>query len=264
MSDVTLNPTIPAPSAPAPAEAQPWKFWGSTGWTLLAIALGVAAQFLVFIYFLDWIGAPEDLPDDAFDFYASHGILVSLAAIAVVPAEFAAIWLAIKLTRIRIADYLAIDRPKLRDVLIGFAVILALLPISDLSAWLLGKPLTPPFVIAAYTTARDTGTLWLLALALTVAAPLAEETVFRGFMYRGLAASRVGVFGAILIPTLIWTVMHQQYDAFYLFYVFVLGIVFGWLRWRSGTIVTPMILHGIINAASLAQAAFMVEVMGAA
>ena len=82
-------------------------------------------------------------------------------------------------------------------------------------------------------------------------------------MYRGLAASRVGVVGAILIPTLIWTLMHQQYDAFYLFYVFVLGIIFGWLRWRSGTIETPMILHGIINAASLAQAVFMVEVMGA-
>lgn len=264
MSEMTLSPSIPAPvPAPEIPVREPWKFWASTAWTALAIALGVAAQFGAFILVLALTDQGGDLSDAEIDAWASHGLVVALAAIAVVPAELGVVWLAVKLARMRIADYLAIARPKLRDVLLGFAVVLALLPVSDLSAWLLGKPLTPPFVITAYTTARDTGSLWLFAIALVIAAPLAEEGLFRGFMYRGLAASRVGVIGAVLIPTLIWTVMHQQYDAFYLFYVFVLGIIFSWLRWRTGTIVAPMIIHAVINGAALAQAAFMVEVMGA-
>jgi membrane protease YdiL (CAAX protease family) len=262
MSETTLSPSVPAPAPEMPVR-EPWKFWASTAWTVLAIGFGVAAQFGAFVLFLAMMDPAADFTDAELDAYASHGLVVALAAIAVVPAELGVVWLAIKLARMRIADYLAIARPRSRDVAVGMLVVLALLPVSDLSAWLLDKPLTPPFVIAAYTTARDFGALVLLAIALVIAAPLAEEVLFRGFMYRGLAASRVGVIGAILIPTLIWTVLHQQYDAFYLFYVFVLGIVFGWLRWRSGTIVAPMIIHGIINAAALAQAAFMVEVMGA-
>ena len=265
MTEMTLSPSIPTPApAPEPAVPQPWKFWGTTAWTALAVALAFAVQLAVFVVVLGWMEIPEDISDADFETYASHGLVVALAAIAVVPAEFGVIWLAVRLARMRLADYLAIARPRWKDVLVGLAVVLVLLPISDLSAWLLDKPLTPPFVIAAYTTARDTGILPLFALALIVAAPLAEETLFRGFMYRGLAASRVGTIGAILIPTLVWTLMHQQYDAFYLSYVFVLGLIFGWLRWRSGTIVTPMIIHAVINAGALAQAAFMVEVMGAA
>ena len=55
-----------------------------------------------------------------------------------------------------------------------------------------GRAIVPPFVIDAYRSARDSGTIWLLVIALVIAAPLTEEIVFRGFMYRGLAASRVG------------------------------------------------------------------------
>jgi hypothetical protein len=38
-----------------------------------------------------------------------------------------------------------------------------------------------------------------IALAFVIIAPAAEEITFRGFLYRGWAASRLGVFGAILL-----------------------------------------------------------------
>ena len=134
-----------------------------------------------------------------------------------------------------------------------------MLPLADLSAYLSGRAIVPPFVVEAYRSARDSGTLPLLFLALAVAAPVTEEIVFRGFLYRGYAASRGGPAGAILIPAALWSVMHLQYEAFFIFQIFLLGVVFGWLRWRTGSLWLTIILHAIINAASLLQTAFIVE-----
>ena len=114
-----------------------------------------------------------------------------------------------------------------------------------------GRAIVPPFVVDAYRSARNSGTIWILAIALVVAAPLAEEIVFRGFMFRGLAASRVGMAGAILIPSAIWAVMHVQYETFYIVQIFMLGIVFGWLRWRSGSTLLTILLHALVNLSSL-------------
>ena len=50
--------------------------------------------------------------------------------------------------------------------------------------------------------------------------------------------------------------MHVQYEGIYIVQIVVLGCVFGWLRWRSGSTILTMILHAIVNAAALAQVAF--------
>jgi membrane protease YdiL (CAAX protease family) len=260
MSETALPPS--AAALEPERFPEPWKFWGSMGWTTLAVVLGIAAQFLVLVLIFAWVDPAGEMSDSELDLYTSHGVTISLAAIAVVPAELAIVWAAIRYARVPLTDYLALVRPRARDVLVGIAAILLLLPLADLAAYVLGVPMVPPFVVDAYTTARDTNTLVLLAVALVVAAPLAEEVLFRGFMYRGLSVTRVGVIGAILIPTALWTILHQQYDAFYLGYVFVLGLVFGWLRWRSGSILVPMIVHALVNAAALVQTAFIFEVLG--
>jgi membrane protease YdiL (CAAX protease family) len=124
-----------------------------------------------------------------------------------------------------------------------------------------GRSIVPPFVMDAYRSARDSGTIWLFAIALVVAAPLAEEIVFRGFMFRGLAASRVGIAGAILIPSAIWSERHEQYETFFIVQIFILGVVFGWLRWKSGSTWLTIVLHAIINFTSLLQTIYFVEKM---
>ena len=80
-------------------------------------------------------------------------------------------------------------------------------------------------------------------------------------MYRGLAASRVGVVGAIVISSAIWAAMHVQYEPFYMVHIFVIGLLFGYWRWKSGSTILTLILHAIVNACSLAQIAFMTEFM---
>lgn len=264
MTDIDLPaPTGGSPLASETGRREPWKFWGSCLWTGFAILVWGAVQFLVIVALLLWFDVGVDLSDSEVESFASHAIAVSLVSIAAAPAELAVIWLAVRRKRWGFADYLALLWPQRRDAVLGLVCIAVLLPLADLSSYLTGQPIVPDFVRNLYLTARDSNTIWLLAIALVVAAPLAEELVFRGFMFRGLAASRVGVLGAVLIPSAIWAVMHIQYSAFYLTHIFVIGLLLGWLRWRSGSTTLTLLLHAIINLTSLIQVAFIVERMAA-
>ncbi len=86
---------------------------------------------------------------------------------------------------------------------------------------------------------------------LVVAAPLCEETFFRGFMFRGIQHSRLGGVGAVLITSLVWSLGHLDYGPFELLWIFFGGILFGAARCKSGSIYLTMVLHGLWNLASL-------------
>lgn len=219
----------------------------------------VAMQFVVIVGLFIWFDVDDVLSSAAVEAFASHALTVSFIAIAAVPAELAVIWLAVRLARWRFADYLALVWPRKRDLFLGLACVVLMLPLVDLSSYLAGQPIVPEFVRDMYRTARDSNSIWLLAIAMVVAAPLAEELVFRGFLFRGLAASRVGVLGAILITSLVWALMHVQYSPFFIMHIFLIGLLFGWLRWRSGSTTLTLILHAIVNLTSLVQVAFIVE-----
>jgi membrane protease YdiL (CAAX protease family) len=102
-------------------------------------------------------------------------------------------------------------------------------------------------------TAQDDGLLWLLVVAFCVVAPISEELLARGFLYRGWSASFLRVPGAIILSSLVWTMLHLQYDWFALLNVFSLGLWFGYLRYRSQSILLTMVLHGLNNLAATLQ-----------
>jgi membrane protease YdiL (CAAX protease family) len=90
------------------------------------------------------------------------------------------------------ADYLGWIVPNPRDAAVMLAVTVALtLGFDALDYYLLGRDLVLPVDINTYRSAREAGEGELVGLwiALVVAAPLSEEIVFRGFLYRGWARS---------------------------------------------------------------------------
>jgi membrane protease YdiL (CAAX protease family) len=86
-----------------------------------------------------------------------------------------------------------------------------------------------------------------------VVAPLTEELLARGFLYRGWSESFLRVPGAIVLSSLVWTAMHVQYDLFFLGEVFSIGLVLGYMRYRSQSIWLTTVLHGLNNLAALVQ-----------
>ncbi|MDX2132137.1 MAG: CPBP family glutamic-type intramembrane protease [Planctomycetota bacterium] len=91
-----------------------------------------------------------------------------------------------------------------------------------------------------------TAQLVLLFLLATVWAPLAEELVFRGALYRHLR-SRVGVLVAAAVSALVFGVMHG-YDVLLLMPVITIGFVFALMREWRGSLIGPIVAHSLHNA----------------
>jgi uncharacterized protein len=94
-----------------------------------------------------------------------------------------------------------------------------------------------------------TGPDWLLALlVIGVGAPLSEELLFRGFLQSALAGSRIGFVGASLISTAMWTALHASYTPFGIAQVFLIGLFFCWLLWRTGSLWVAIFCHALYNS----------------
>ena len=59
----------------------------------------------------------------------------------------------------------------------------------DALTYLFGRDVVTPFQVDTYRTARDAGALPLLWLTFVIVAPVAEEIMFRGFLFRGWVRS---------------------------------------------------------------------------
>ncbi|MDH4198959.1 MAG: CPBP family intramembrane metalloprotease, partial [Spirochaetia bacterium] len=95
--------------------------------------------------------------------------------------------------------------------------------------------------------------LALLAAALVLTAPLFEEIMFRGFMFTGLASSRAGVVGAAMIPALLWSLVHFQYEWIWVAIIFFMGLAFALARYTTGSIYTVFFMHAINNFLSFLE-----------
>jgi membrane protease YdiL (CAAX protease family) len=249
-------------TAGSPPGCEPWGFWATTAYGLTAIAAWFVTQILAAVAVLAILGVGTATSSLNGDSLVSHAVTIAVVTIASMPAPIAIIAFAARHARCSPFDYLALHWPRRADLIVGLVLVAILLPLGDLSSWLSGRDLVPPAVVDAYRTARSSSTLVLLAIALIVAAPLMEELLFRGFLFPGYAKSRLGPWGAIVVTAAGWAVMHVQYETFYVVQIFVLGCVFGWLRWSSGSTLLTIILHAVVNTAALVQVAILVERAG--
>ncbi len=240
-----------------PRDPGRWRFWGTLAWGFAIVAAWIAAQFVLMVALLVWESGPDIDLASAERLFRS-GSSIAIVAIGAAPAVLAVLALAVALSGHSFRDYLGLVAPRAADWIIGLVCLVVLLPGADLLTHLSGREVTPKVVLEAYRTARDSGALPWLAIALVVIAPLTEELTFRGFLYRGWAASPLGPAGAIALTSLLWAGMHLQYDLFFIAQIFALGLVLGWLRQRSGSTLLTMGLHGLVNLWALVQSALMV------
>jgi membrane protease YdiL (CAAX protease family) len=236
----------------------PWGLGASVAWGFAAIALWLAAQLIVGEAVVAAMlgGVPNDPAGQI-----THAPFVSVVTIAGAVVPLAVIAFAVRARGCALADYLGLRAPAAHYLWIGLATLAVLIPLVDLLSWLAGYPIVPDFVLDVYRSARETSTLVLLAIALAAAAPVVEEIIFRGFLLPGLSRSVLGTTGALLFTSFSWALLHAQYQPFYLIQIVLLGIVFGWLRLKSGSTLLTILLHGLLNLAALVQAAVFTEWM---
>lgn len=101
--------------------------------------------------------------------------------------------------------------------------------------------------------ARSTEVPLFLYLGIGIAAPLVEEFIFRGILWRGWRASRLGVVGTIVVTSLLWASLHVQYPAIIIGYIFILGLLLGWARETTGNVWVPVGMHALNNGLATLQ-----------
>lgn len=244
----------------APDQRPPWGFLATVVWGLAGIGVWFAAQLVTVVAILAWRHGDKGTYADA-QSLMNDGFLLSFVTLVAAPVWVAVYVLAARLRGWSVRDYFALSWPTRGQTIFGVACMAALLLTFDGLTVLAGRDVVPPFMVEAYRSARVAGALPFFFLAVVVVAPIAEELTFRGFGFRGLSYSRLGVIGAIVITSAAWSVMHVQYDWIILCQIFLIGLLLGWLRWASGSTLLTILLHLLTNLAATLQAVVKVEWM---
>jgi membrane protease YdiL (CAAX protease family) len=84
----------------------------------------------------------------------------------------------------------------------------------------------------------------LAVVAVSVIAPIAEETFFRGFLY-GWLRRRVPLWAAVALSALVFSAAHAELAL--LIPIFVLGCLLALVYERSGSLLPGMIIHAVFN-----------------
>jgi membrane protease YdiL (CAAX protease family) len=95
---------------------------------------------------------------------------------------------------------------------------------------------------AAHGTAAPGFALWCLLIV--VVAPLAEETLFRGYLWTGFASAAPRWFAHVATAALFGLVHGWDYAL----PIAVLGAFFGWLRASKGALLPCVVAHATHNA----------------
>lgn len=171
-------------------------------------------------------------------------------------AQIVVIAAAIRWRRWRFADYLAISRPRLAHVAIGVAVLAVIFVVKNALAILFqtGSADTGA-TVSGFALAGANGTAPLLVIWAVIIGPLNEELLFRGFLYRGWAATRLGAVGTIVLVSLLFGLVHGQYTWFGMLGTGLNSLAYTTMRWHSRTVAVPLAMHVIHNLLVMVYAA---------
>ena len=84
-----------------------------------------------------------------------------------------------------------------------------------------------------------------LFLAVVIMAPIGEEIVFRGFLQKFLEEYWKDVTRAVLITSLVFALIH--FNPYWTIQIYLLGVILGFLSWKTKSIIPSIILHGLNN-----------------
>lgn len=111
---------------------------------------------------------------------------------------------------------------------------------------LFGREQVPQEVLVDLLSLRGPGLIAGLAMA-TLVGPALEELLFRGFV-QPLAVHRVGAVRGVVLTSVVFALIHG-FDAF--LPVFVLSLVLGFVRHRSGHLMSSVVAHCLWNAGTM-------------
>lgn len=242
--------------APLEPRSRPWLALG------MATAVGFVALLAQGVALGIYMGV-ADASDPTFDAVkwgenaGSNGLALTIATwaggvVAMPPLAF----FAGRLSGGRALEFLGWRAVSLRSVAAWVLAFMLFLVGYDVLSWWVEREVVPTFMRETYLTAGHPVLLWL---TLVIAAPVLEEFMFRGFLFAGLVRSPLGVAGTALVTSLMWAMLHVQYDATIITMIFVVGLLLTAARQVTGSIIPCIAMHAAMNAAAMLEAYYWLQ-----
>ena len=132
----------------------------------------------------------------------------------------------------------------------SFKTILLCLPLviaSLLASNIIGELLELPNIYEDLFYSLSRNVFGFLSIALI--SPIAEEMLFRGGIEGFLLRRKIKPIIAILVSAIIFGVIHA--NPAQIFFATILGIIFGWMYYRTGSILPSIVGHVLNNTVSV-------------
>jgi membrane protease YdiL (CAAX protease family) len=181
------------------------------------------------------------------------GLLIAVSSITTAIVCSGLITIIIKVRRgLSIKDYLGLKPVSRKAVFLSLAIIVVLIILTDLISVIINRPVNSQFMLDIYNSSVWPVLLWI---GIVVFAPIFEEILFRGFLFAGFINSRLGLGGALVLTSLIWTSLHVQYGVYELVVIFISGILLGMMRHKTGSLWTSLLMHSFMNLVAMIEVA---------
>lgn len=132
--------------------------------------------------------------------------------------------------------------------LAGLAALPVVLAVQGTMALLAPEPDKIQPLLVFWKSAPSWTDRAMVVLLATVVAPLAEETIFRGYFFQ-TARKFVGTTWAMLFASLLFAGIHVHLPS--LAGLFVLALAFNWVYVVTGSLWAPICMHAVFNSLNL-------------
>ena len=149
-------------------------------------------------------------------------------------------------------DSLGSLRLQRNDLFLGTLFLCLFIVLEEIYMWLLGIEMPKGFIDFMLSEPLILGLISVIIIA-----PIAEDFLFRGFLYSQLKITKLGPWGAVTISSLLWTIIHFQYEPLILMILFIFGIFLGYIRMAYNSLSLPIALHAINNSFAFVMAYFL-------
>ena len=125
--------------------------------------------------------------------------------------------------------------------------------LATLAAAFVAEPLSSllpemPAVLKEALKSLTNGPLWASLISVSIFAPLFEEWLCRGLVLRGLL-SKMNPTGAICVSAAFFAILHM--NPWQAIPAFILGLLFGYVYYRTGSLKLTMLMHLVNNTFSV-------------
>ncbi len=128
----------------------------------------------------------------------------------------------------------------LLDFIVGWLILIAVIGVETFE----GIACSPAALTELDKVDLDFLTLFTLLLYVSILTPIVEEVVFRGFVL-DLASERYSDWFSIFISALLFAIIHIE--AVSVINAFIGGLIYGYVRIRTGSLWPPIIVHFLWN-----------------